>query len=71
MENTAKAAGCKNYTSAGRGKKFSFHIAVCLFACFFSGPATDDKHCFDCLLVSTINLLGPGRTSFGTHQSGN
>ena len=35
----------------------------CLFVCLFSGPATDDKHCFDCLfVVSTINLLGPGRT---------
>ena len=36
------------------------------YCCLFvvcSGPATDDKHCFDCLLVvSTINLLGPGRT---------
>ena len=28
----------------------------CLFVCLFSGPATDDKHCFDCLfVVSTIN----------------
>ena len=37
------------------------YIVVCLFVCF-SGPATDDKHCFDCLfVVSTINLLGPGR----------
>ena len=36
------------------------NIAFCLFV---SGPATDDKHCFDCLLVvSTIDLLGPGRT---------
>ena len=36
------------------------HITFCLFV---SGPATDDKHCFDCLLVvSTIDLLGPGRT---------
>ena len=37
------------------------NIAFCLFV---SGPATDDKHCFDCLLVvSTINLFGPGRTN--------
>ena len=39
----------------------------CLFVCLFSGPATDDKHCFDCLfVVSTINLLGPGRTEENT-----
>ena len=42
------------------GISLKFHIAFCLFV---SGPATDDKHCFDCLLVvSTIDLLGPGRT---------
>ena len=30
----------------------------CLFVCFCSGPATDDKHFCDCLfVVSTINLL--------------
>ena len=39
-----------------------FQLYCCLFVCLFSGPATDDKHCFDCLfVVSTINLLGPGR----------
>ena len=38
-------------------------VIILLFVCLLSGPATDDKHCFDCvLLVSTINLLGPGRT---------
>ena len=40
-------------------------ISILLFVCF-SGPATDDKHCFDCLLVSTINLLGPRRTEENT-----
>ena len=39
-------------------------ILLLLFVCLLSGPATDDKHCFDCLLVvSTINLFGPGRTN--------
>ena len=42
-------------------KPLIYYIDVCLFACF-SGPATDDWHCFDCLLVSTFNLLGPDRT---------
>ena len=37
--------------------------SILLFVCLLSGPATDDKHSFDCLLVvSTINLLGSGRT---------
>ena len=37
---------------------------ILLFVCLLSGPATDDKHFFDCfsLVVSTINFLGPGRT---------
>ena len=36
---------------------------ILLFVCFCSGPATYDKHICDCLfVVSTINLLGPGRT---------
>ena len=35
--------------------------------CLLSGPATDDKQCFNCLfVVSTINLLGPGRTEDNT-----
>ena len=46
----------RRWLSCKRSKQY-----CCLFVCF-SGPATDDKHCFDCLLVSTINLLGPGRT---------
>ena len=35
-----------------------------LFVCFSSGPATDDKHFLVVYwkVVSTINLLGPGRT---------
>ena len=41
----------------------SIWCLILLFVCLLSGPATDDKHCFDCLLsVSTIKLLGPGRT---------
>ena len=47
-------------------RHLSQHIQIFPYCCLFvvcSGPATDDKHCFDCLLVvSTINLLGPGRT---------
>ena len=39
-------------------------MLLLLFVCLLSGPATDDKHCFDCLLVvSTINLFGPGCTN--------
>ena len=49
------------------GISLKFHIAFCLFV---SGPAIDDKHCFDCLLVvSTIDLLGPGRTVVLFNQS--
>ena len=41
---------------------FVLNLRILLFVCFCSGPATDDKHFRDCLfVVSTINLLSPGR----------
>ena len=50
----------------GPGLIISF--IMLLFVCFCSGPATYDKHICDCLfVVSTINLLGPGRTPHSTH----
>ena len=43
-------------------------LTIFLFVCLLSGPATDDKHCF--LVVSTINLLGPGRALLNIGQIG-
>ena len=41
---------------------FVLNLRILLFVYFCSGPATDDKHFRDCLfVVSTINLLSPGR----------
>ena len=42
-------------------RKFSIfpkpcHIVVCLFV-VCSGPATDDKHCFDCFLVELVDAF--------------
>ena len=29
-------------------------IFILLFVCFCSGPATDDKHCFDCIFLQLV-----------------
>ena len=44
--------------------KATSRAIILLFVWFCSGPGKDDKTKFYCLLVvSTINFLGPGRTS--------
>ena len=61
---------CRLQGSAGISSTLeSKHLkGILLFVCLFLfRSCTDDKHICDCLfVVSTINLLGPGRTEENT-----